>query len=215
MLDIAASLTDNVLTKRCSKCGEEWPLTMFHAKKRAVDGRMSHCKKCNCEKSRQYTKNNPGRRKAARKAYYDANREKLNKANRQRYWANSEEIKALAKQKRTGKQGCLRTMLGSAKARSKEKGWDCDLDIDYLVSIAPDYCPVDNKPFDWNRKRESLTDGESFDYSIPSIDRTDSAKGYIKGNVAIIGDQWNRWKNNMQLDDLIVLTKYVRSVTKK
>ena len=106
-------------------------------------------------------------------------------------------------------------MLRCAKSRAKEKGWDFDLDMDYLMSVATDHCPVDNKPFDWNRERELITNGDFFDYSIPSIDRTDSSKGYVKGNIAIIGDKWNRWKNNMELDDLLLLTQYVQSVAKK
>jgi hypothetical protein len=30
----------------------------------------------------------------------------------------------------------------------------------------------------------------------------------------IIGDKWNRWKSNMNLDNLELLIQYVRSVTK-
>ena len=203
------------MTKQCFTCSLLLPLSEFHSDRSRSDNLNGCCKKCNCEKSRKYSKVNPERRKATRKAYYDANREKLNEASRQRYWANPEEIKVAAKQKRTGKEGCLKTMLQSAKARAKVKGWDFDLDMNYLMSIAPDYCPIDNKPFDWDRERELLEDGESSNHSIPSIDRTDSDKGYVKGNIAIIGDQWNRWKNNMELNDLIALTEYVRSVTKK
>jgi hypothetical protein len=203
------------MTKQCAACSLHLPLSEFHADQSRGDNLNWCCKKCNCEKSRKYNKSNPERRKATRKAYYNANREKLNEASRQRYWANPEEIKAAAKQKRTGKEGYLKTMLHSAKKRAKDKGWDFDLDMDYLMFIATDCCPVDGRPFDWNRERELTRDDKLFDYSIPSIDRTDSSQGYVKGNIAIIGDKWNRWKNNMELNDLIALTEYVRSVTKK
>jgi hypothetical protein len=203
------------MTKQCAACSLHLPLSEFHADQSRRDNLDRRCKKCRLEKNREYRKNNPERRKATRKAYYNANREKINEASRQRYWANPEEIKAAAKQKRTGKEGYLKAMLQSAKARAKAKGWDFDLDMNYLMSIAPDYCPIDNKPFDWDRERKLLKDGELSDHSIPSIDRTDSNKGYVKGNIAIIGDKWNRWKNNMELNDLIALMKYVCSVTKK
>lgn len=59
MPDIAASLTDAVLTKRCSVCGKELPLTMFYKKQSIKSGRMSHCKKCDNKRSAQYKKQNP------------------------------------------------------------------------------------------------------------------------------------------------------------
>jgi hypothetical protein len=46
MPDIAASLTDTVLTKRCPVCDEELPLTMFHKNKTKYDGLQSYCKQC-------------------------------------------------------------------------------------------------------------------------------------------------------------------------
>jgi hypothetical protein len=46
MLDIAASLTDDVLTKRCSACQEQLPLTMFYKKSGRPGKLVSQCKKC-------------------------------------------------------------------------------------------------------------------------------------------------------------------------
>jgi hypothetical protein len=46
MPDIAASLTDAVLTKRCPVCGKELPLTMFSKNKSTYDGVQSYCKEC-------------------------------------------------------------------------------------------------------------------------------------------------------------------------
>ena len=101
-------------------------------------------------------------------------------------------------------------MLQAAKSRAKKKGWEFNIDLDYLYAIAPEKCPVDGREFDWERKLEN---DNTLLLSIPSLDRIDSTKGYIKGNIAIIGDQWNRWKNNMNLDDLHKLMQYVRGVT--
>lgn len=156
---------------------------------------------------RQYKKKNPERIKKDKKKYYDENQAKL----RQYYQDNREWILRNAKQSRTGKHGYLKAMLYSAKSRAKKKGWDFDLDLDYLITMAPDRCPVDNREFDWNRR---LDQDSTLPLSIPSIDRIDPSVGYTKGNIAIIGDQWNRWKNNMQLNDLLTLTKYVCSFTK-
>ena len=46
MPDIAASLTDVVLTKQCSKCGEVLSATMFSQNKAKRDSLTSNCKKC-------------------------------------------------------------------------------------------------------------------------------------------------------------------------
>ena len=155
---------------------------------------------------RRYKKGHPERIKKDKKDYYDANREKL----RQYYHDNKEWILRNAKQGRTGKYGVLKTMLQAAKSRAKKKGWDFDLDLDYLHAIAPEECPVDGRGFDWDRKLER---DSALPLTVPSLDRIDSAKGYIKGNVAIIGDQWNRWKSNMKPSDLRTLMQYVCGAT--
>ena len=46
MPDIAASLTDAVLTKQCTVCGKELPVAMFYKNIRSRDGLRSECKKC-------------------------------------------------------------------------------------------------------------------------------------------------------------------------
>lgn len=58
---MAASLPDVVLTKRCSKCGEELPLTAFYKRSAAKDGLWSHCKKCDHKRKNKYVKANPVR----------------------------------------------------------------------------------------------------------------------------------------------------------
>ena len=216
------TLTANVeQTKRCYACELEKSLDDFGIDKSKRSGISYRCKDCTRIATAQWRKDNPEKVRITRKQNYERKKEcpefiERRKAyNEKWYRANSGEVLAIAKQKRTGKEGCLKTMLYCAKSRAKEKAWDFDLDMDYLMSIATDHCPVDNKPFDWNRERELTANGDFFDYSIPSIDRTDSSKGYVKGNIAIIGDKWNRWKSNMELNDLLLLTQYVQSVTKK
>jgi hypothetical protein len=59
MPDIAASLTDAVLTKRCSSCQEELPVAMFHRNITQKDGLRTNCKKCSTNEKRIYDKANP------------------------------------------------------------------------------------------------------------------------------------------------------------
>lgn len=41
-------------TKRCSKCGEEKPLSEYHRSSSSRDGRMSRCKTCRSADTRNY-----------------------------------------------------------------------------------------------------------------------------------------------------------------
>jgi len=59
MPDIAASLTGVVLTKQCTVCRRELPVTMFYKKSSAKESRKSFCKKCDNKRSAQYKKQNP------------------------------------------------------------------------------------------------------------------------------------------------------------
>ena len=171
------------------------------------DGLSNKCKPCTYVKQCKYKENNPDTIKAIRQKYYENNKDKF----RQYYRDNKEQRLATAKQSRTGKEGYLKSMLYSAKSRAIKKGWEFNLDLDILMAIASDYCPVDGLPFDWERQ---LDYDKTLPLSIPSLDRIDSTRGYTKDNVMIIGDQWNRWKNNMNLEHLELLVQYVRSVTK-
>ena len=59
MPDIAASLTDAVLTKRCCMCQEELPTTMFYKEASKKDGLQSMCSKCSVKRRKEYDQQNP------------------------------------------------------------------------------------------------------------------------------------------------------------
>ena len=82
-----------VETKTCSKCKTEKPLTEFYKDKTKKNGHRSACRPCiNAERKAYYEANrekimtrkkawckvNPEKVKAQNKAYYEANREKIN-----------------------------------------------------------------------------------------------------------------------------------------
>ena len=197
--------------KVCNKCAIELPIVNFGKDSRKDDGVHNTCKKCFNAAKKEYRRQNPeiiqqAKQRYAEK-YYQENKAKA----RQYYEENKEHLLQEAKVKRTGKEGYIKTMLHSARNRAKKKGWDFDLDLEELLSIAPDHCPVDGLPFDWKRR---LDDDRTLPLTVPSLDRIDSSRGYTKDNVMIIGDKWNRWKSNMNLDNLELLIQYVRSVTK-
>lgn len=69
----------------------------------------------------------------------------------------------------------------------------------------PQYCPYLNiaLTFEWN-KTKSLTDA--------SVDRIDSSKGYIPGNVQIISLKANIMKNNATEKELIMFAHGILNV---
>lgn len=96
---------DSTTLKRCTKCGEEKPLTEFYTDGRASDGRQSRCKDCwnaiqrerrkdpefkawNKQYQREWSANNPDKRKAISKRYYDKNADRLRE-----YWERFREEK--------------------------------------------------------------------------------------------------------------------------
>jgi hypothetical protein len=198
-----------LLEKQCIKCRQIVSAKQFTKNKTKKDGLGSYCLECNGVARREWEKNNPDKLKAQKQRRNQQDRVKQSK--RESYQSNREIILAKLKQQRTGKEGYLKTMLRGAKSRAKKNNLEFDIDLQYLQSVATDYCPVDGLPFDWERRLET---NKSLPLATPSLDRIDSSKGYVKGNVKIIGWKWNAKKSNMNLDDLLLLVEYVRNATK-
>ena len=88
----------------------------------------------------------------------------------------------------------------SAKNRANEKGLEFNIELSDI--IIPKFCPILNielKP--GGRGIQS--------FNSPSIDRIDSSKGYIKGNVQIISLRANMMKNNASKDEMKVFCKNI------
>ena len=79
-----------------------------------------------------------------------------------------------------------------AKQRAKKNGWDFTIDESDIV--IPQNCPILEVPLEWG------TQGK-YEYS-PSLDRIDTTKGYIKGNVWIISKKANSMKNSATFNEL-------------
>ena len=198
-----------LLEKQCIKCRQIVSAKQFTNNKTKKDGLGSYCLECNGVARREWGKNNPDKLKAQKQRRNQQDRVKQSK--QESYQSNRETILAKLKQQRTGKEGYLKTMLRGAKSRAKKNNLEFDIDLQYLQSVATDCCPVDGLPFDWERR---LGTNKSLPLATPSLDRINSSKGYVKGNVKIIGWKWNAKKSNMNLDDLLLLVEYVRNATK-
>ena len=184
------------------------------------------------QRRRRYYLANKDAELAKRKAHYTANKEKK-KAYQNAYWhANKARLEAegklwrqknreravqisieWAKKNRTKSNSInqdwyyrytWRALFYSAKNRAKKKSIEFTITPEDIV--VPELCPVFKQPFVWGKGQ-----GKS-DWS-PSLDRIDSTKGYVKGNVAVISTIANKLKSNATLEQLLQLTAYVQAAT--
>ena len=76
-----------------------------------------------------------------------------------------------------------------------------EFNIDITDIIIPEKCPILDIPLD--KKSDRLKD------DLPSLDRIDIRKGYVKGNVKVISMKANRLKNNATIDEARKILKYM------
>ena len=91
-----------------------------------------------------------------------------------------------------------RRIYNRAKSRAKRKGLDFTIEISDI--IIPYKCPILGVPFIYSDS----------DYTY-SIDRIDSSKGYIKGNIIIMSNKANRIKNNATKREIELVLNFLNS----
>jgi hypothetical protein len=91
-------------------------------------------------------------------------------------------------------------MLSRVKTRAGIKGIEFDLTINDIK--IPNECPVLGIPL-------LIANGYRLDNS-PSIDRVDSSKGYIRGNIKIISWRANKIKSDATADELLAIAAYMK-----
>jgi len=79
--------------KKCTKCGEEKPLTEFHKKRDSKDGCRSYCKICDLEQNKLYRQENKEKINEQNKLYYQENKEKISEQKKLYRQENKEKIK--------------------------------------------------------------------------------------------------------------------------
>lgn len=90
-------------------------------------------------------------------------------------------------------------LLNACRSRAKKNGLEFNLTKEDI--IIPEFCPV------LGIKLEHGTKG--FHESSPSIDRIDSTKGYIRGNVAIMSFRANRLKHDATKEEVRKLLEWM------
>lgn len=88
-------------------------------------------------------------------------------------------------------------MYYGAKQRARRKGLPFDIDIEDVV--VPDTCPLLNISI---KKQTGILSASS-----PTLDRIDSTKGYVKGNVWVISHKANTAKSDLSLAEMQLLCR--------
>lgn len=100
----------------------------------------------------------------------------------------------------------LHIYLIAKKSECKQKGFDFDLDIEFLKSIWTDVCPIFGTPM-------KLGTGVRGDGYNSHLDRIDPELGYVKSNVAWISGRANRIKYNATAEDLRAIANWMERAT--
>lgn len=140
----------------------------------------------------------PERKRANDKAYYEsdtperrAKRNASSRAAQAKYYRANKEAR-YAKHKEWMARRPEQQLLYGARKRAKAKGLECTITVDDIV--IPENCPLLGVALaKGTRKEKSLA---------PTLDRIDSAKGYVPGNVWVICHRANTIKSDASLEEL-------------
>ena len=170
---------------------EHWLSPKAWAKKSYPEMSLDEQEKAKA-KARRWYKNNTESALASTKKWKDANPEKVKLHRKQWYEIPENRIK---------------TTLTQAKKRALEKGLDFSITLNDLSPL-PEICPVFGIKLNYkgNQGRRGFIDDS------PSIDRIDSSKGYVKGNVQIISWRANRIKSDATIDELEQLIMFLKGI---
>lgn len=103
------------------------------------------------------------------------------------------------KNKKNNKQNDRYQMWCHARKRALKNGLEIDIEPNDIPNI-PSICPVLGIEIKRNIKDNSNTHGPSD--NSPSLDRIDTSKGYVKGNIRIISNRANRIKSDASFDEI-------------
>ncbi len=96
-------------------------------------------------------------------------------------------------------------LLKSARANAKARGTLFDLTVEDI--IIPSHCPILGIPLIFTEKNPNH---EQRHDNCPSIDRLIPAKGYVKGNVAVMSMRANRIKSDATVEELELIVEFLK-----
>lgn len=148
-----------------------------------------------------YRKENAEHIKEIQAAYRLKNRDDLRAKDREKYIRNRDKILQdgiVDRHINTEKY-----MLKNAQLRAKKKGLEFNITIEDIV--IPDVCPVLGIPL-VKHFGKGIKGSQP---NSPSLDRIDSSKGYVKGNVRVISWRANDLKRNATIEEVRKILEYM------
>ena len=152
--------------------------------------------------------------------YYQANKEK--KRLQGKIWAenNKDKVAESARKRRAKNPDVYResqrkwernnpekVLYKAAKNRAKLKDWDFDIDVEDVV--IPSHCPL------LGIELIPRQGGQGSQDASPSLDRIDSSKGYVKGNVWVISALANRIKTNATPEQVMTVAQNLMALANR
>lgn len=186
----------HLMIRKCKVCGVEKDIDLFVLDKRCKNGHTNVCKECQNKYIREYKRGNEDYLTKRREHYDKIYREQHNRGITK------------SRQKNPLKFKC-RMLKNSMKQRSRRKGFEFDEDyftterLMEFISKSP-YCQCCGKKLDLGYKEDWHFNDDS-----PSMDRVDSSKGYIKGNVALLCWGCNRRKQDSTPETLRIIADFI------
>jgi len=174
---------------RCTGCGKARAKRFFHRDRTRKQGVHPRCKKCRCEYQSAYAKRTRPARNMAERSWYLRNRDYAREMHRKM-------------RVRRRNRDPVAYMIKRAEAAAKWQGLAFNLKRDDL--FIPSVCPVLGMKLIWPRKPDSRRRD-----NMPTIDRVNSRRGYVRGNVMVISFRANILKRDATLDELKALVRYV------
>lgn len=116
------------------------------------------------------------------------------------YRSNCRKCENKRRQKNYHKNPLTRLMMNT---KTRARNYGIEFNLEYKDLSIPKYCPI--------LKVKLIKTDKSFEPFAPSIDRIDSSKGYIKGNVKIISFLANRMKNNATKEQCLAFAENIKN----
>lgn len=146
--------------------------------------------------SQRYREKHKERLNAAAKQWREDNRERFLAIHRA--LRETEEYKQREKQRTVHSRRTtpLKFSLQQSRRRARENGWEFNLDLGYLEEIWTGVCPILNVPLSLGQEVGTVPE-----LNKGSLDRLDSTKGYVKGNVHYISFRANNIKTDATFEE--------------
>jgi len=184
------------MIRKCKICGIEKDLNDFVLDKRCKNGHTNVCRECQNTYLREYKRGNQD--------YLAKRREHYDKVYREQHNAGITKSK-----KKNPLRFKCRMLKNGMKQRSIKKGFEFDSDYfttEYLMELIQNnpYCQCCGKKLNLDYKEDWHFCDDS-----PSMDRVNSDKGYVRGNVALLCWGCNRRKQDSTPEYLRMIANFI------